>query len=65
MNLAGQKIDAGQQADSAMALVFMIAAEGRMHAGFGRQVRSRRGDRLDAGLLVIGDDGHRVAWPRL
>ena len=46
MNLAGEKIDAGQQADRAVTLVFMIAAEGRVCAGFGRQVRGRRGDRL-------------------
>ena len=48
MNLAGEKIDAGQQADRAVTLVFMITAEGRVHAGFGRQVRGRRCDRLDA-----------------
>jgi len=44
-----------------MALILMIAREGRVLAGFGRQVRSRGRDRLDAGLLVIGDDRHRVA----
>src|SRR5260370_25639815 len=53
VNLAGEKIDAGQQADRTVTLVFMIAAEGCMYARFGRQVRGRRGDRLDAGLLVI------------
>jgi hypothetical protein len=36
-----------------VALVFVIAREGRMHAGLGRQVRSRRGERLNAGLLVV------------
>ena len=39
----------------------MIACEGGVLAGLGRQVRSRGGDRLDAGLLVIGDDRHRIA----
>ena len=33
-----------------------------MDAGFRRQVRRRRADRLHAGLLIIRDDGHRVAW---
>jgi hypothetical protein len=61
VNLAGEKIDAGQQADRAVTLVFMIAVEGRVYARFGRQVRGRRGDRLDTGLFVIGDDGHGIA----
>ena len=43
VNLTGDEVDAGQQTDRAMALVFMIAAEGRVCAGFGRQVRGRRG----------------------
>src|SRR5208337_1851207 len=55
VNLAGQQVDAGQQTDRAVALILMIAREGRVLAGLGRQVRSRRRDRLDAGLLVIGD----------
>src|SRR6266478_4586550 len=61
VNLAGEQIDAGQQADRAMTLVFMIAREGRMGAGLGRQIRRRRGNRLDAGLFVIRDDRHRIA----
>jgi hypothetical protein len=32
MDLAGHKVDAGQQADRAEALIFMIAGERRMHA---------------------------------
>src|SRR5262249_49906377 len=55
VNLAGQQIDAGQQTDRAMALVFMIASKGRVNVRFGRQVRRRRCDRLDARLLVVGD----------
>ena len=61
MNLAGDEIDPGQQADRAVALVFMLAGEGRMHARLGRQVRGGRCDRLNAGLLVVGDDRHRLA----
>ena len=61
VDLAGEQIDAGQQADRAMTLVFMIAREGLMDAGFGRQVRGRGGERLDTGLLVIGNDRHRIA----
>src|SRR6516164_5493392 len=45
-------------ADCAVALIFMIARERRVQAGLGRQVRSRRGDRLDTGLFVIGNDRH-------
>jgi hypothetical protein len=38
VNLPGQQIDAGQKADGAMALVFMITPEGRMHGSTLRQV---------------------------
>src|SRR5215472_4621106 len=38
VNLPGQQIDAGQKADGAMALVFMITPEGRMRAGLRRQI---------------------------
>jgi hypothetical protein len=37
VNLAGNKVDAGQQADRAVALVFMVAGEGRMNTGLGRR----------------------------
>ena len=61
VNLAGEQIDAGQQTDRAVALVFMIARGSGMHAGLGRQVRGRVGDCLDTGLLVIGEDRNRIA----
>ena len=61
VNLTAEQIDAGQQADRAVTLVFVIAREGRMGARVGRQIRRRRGNRLDAGLLVVGDDRHRIA----
>ncbi len=61
VNRAGEQVDAGQQADRAVAFIFMIAREGRVRAGLGRQIRGGRGDRLDAGFFVIGDDRHRVA----
>jgi hypothetical protein len=60
VNLASQQIDAGQQTDGAVTLVFMIAREGRCTPGSG----GRSGlccDRLDTGLLVIGDDRHCIA----
>src|SRR5215468_5363898 len=47
MNLTGQQIDASQQTDGAVALIFMIAREGRLHARLRRQVRGGVGDRLD------------------
>ena len=46
VNLAGQQIDAGQQADRATTFVFMIAGEGRVSARLGRQVRRGRRNRL-------------------
>ena len=68
VNLAGKEVDPGQQTDRAVALILVVAREGRVLAGLGRQVGSRGGDRLDAGLLIIGDDRHRIArlllcWP--
>src|SRR5262252_4645195 len=61
VNLAGEQIDTGQQTDCAIALVLVIAREGRMFAGLRRQVRSGRSERLNARLLVVGDDRHRIA----
>ena len=57
MDLAGKQVDAGQQADCAVALICMIAREGRVQAGDGRQVEGGGYNRGDAGLLIIGDDG--------
>lgn len=65
MDLAGQQIDACQQTERAMALVLVIPGEGRMDAGFGRQVGSRRGDGLDAGLFIARDDRNPFALARL
>jgi len=50
MDLAGDKVYAGQQADRAVALVLKLARETRMHARFGRQVRGGRCDRLKPGF---------------
>jgi len=38
MDFAGDEIDPGQQADRAVALVFKLAGEGRVHARLWRQV---------------------------
>jgi hypothetical protein len=54
MDFPGEKIDAGEQRDGAMALVYVIAREALMCARCGRQVRRRIGDRLNAELFVIG-----------
>src|ERR1700730_759215 len=65
MDLPGEQINPGQQAERAMALVLMIARECRVGAGYRRQIRCCRSDRLDSRLLVIGDDRHRLArFPR-
>jgi hypothetical protein len=53
MDLASEEVDAGQQADRAVALVFVLAGEGRMHAGLGRQVRGCGCDRLDARKIQL------------
>jgi hypothetical protein len=61
VNLTGEQVNTGQQTDSAIAFIFVIAREGRVHAGLGWQVRRRVGDRLNTWLLVIGDDRHGMA----
>src|SRR5947207_15857782 len=61
MDFAGQQIDTSQQTERAMAPVFMIPGEGRMDAGFGRQIGSRRRDGLNAGLFIARDDRNRLA----
>ena len=65
VNPAGDKIDPSQQTDCAVALVFVLAGKGRVHAGLWRQIGGGSGNRLDAWLLVVRDDRHRVAWPAL
>src|ERR1700730_174638 len=62
VHLAGQQVDAGKQADRAVALVFVVACEGCMQAWFGRQIGCRRCDRLDTRLLIVGDYGYRIGW---
>ena len=49
VNITGEQIDAGQQADRAVTFVFMIAREGCMGSRLGRQIRRCRRNRLDAG----------------
>src|SRR5215475_8576679 len=61
VNLSGEQINTGQQTNSAMAFVFVIACEGRMHAGLGWQVRRRIGDRLNAWLFIIRNDRDGIA----
>src|SRR5215469_18479642 len=45
VNLAGEQIDTGQQTDCAIALVLVVACEGRVAA----RLRGRRSERLNAG----------------
>lgn len=62
MDLAGQEIDPGKQAQRAVAPGLVIAREGRMDAGFRRQVRRRRAGLLSfCRRIIIRDDGHRAA----
>ena len=60
VDLAGEQIDPGQQAERAMAFVLMIPREARMAAWHWRQIRCRRGDGLDSRLLVVRDDRDRL-----
>src|SRR5258708_11357373 len=60
VDLPREQIDPGQQAERAMALVLMIAREGRVGARNGRQIRRRRCESLDSWLLIVGDDRHRL-----
>src|SRR6478672_3733882 len=60
VDLAGEQINPGQQAERAMTFVLMIAREGRMNVRHGWQIRRRRSDDLDARLLVVGDDRCRL-----
>src|SRR3984893_5884166 len=61
VGLPSEQNDPGQQAERAMALVLMIAREGRVGARNGRQIRRRRCESLDSWLLIVGDDRHRLA----
>ena len=60
MDLPGEQIDPGQQAQRAMALVLMIARKGGVDARHWRQIRCRRRDGLDPRLLVVRDDRDRL-----
>src|ERR1700726_890442 len=61
MNLPGEQIDPGQQAERAMAFVLMITREGRVDAGYRRQIGRGCCDGLDSRFFVIGDDRYRLA----
>ena len=54
MNLPGEQIDPGQQTERAMAFVLMITREGRVDAGYRRQIGRGCCDGLDSRFFVIG-----------
>src|ERR1700730_6501727 len=60
VDLPREQINPGQQADSAVAFVLMIAREGRVNAGLGRQIGCCRCDGLDSRLFIVRDDRHRL-----
>ena len=60
MNLSGKQINPSQQAERTVPFVLMITCESRVHAGVGRQIGRGRCDGLDAGFLIIRDDGYRL-----
>ena len=57
MDMTTKQIDARHQGHGAVPLILVIAHHGRATARQWRQIRRGRADRLDAGLLVVGDDG--------
>src|SRR5947209_16022375 len=57
MDVTGEQIDTGHQGQGAVALILVIAHHGRAGAGQWRAIRRGRTDRLDAGFLVIRDQG--------
>src|ERR1700730_10944607 len=61
VNLAGEKVNAGQEAHRTVALVFIVARKTWVGAGLGRQVRALGGDGLNPWLLIVRDDRHRFA----
>src|SRR5438309_5810162 len=56
MHVAGEQINAGQQTQRAMALVLMIASEGRVRPWLWRQVGGGAADCLDVRLLIMRND---------
>jgi hypothetical protein len=50
MDIAGDAVDASQQPDRAVALIFVLTCEGRVRAGHGRQARSDACDCLMPGF---------------
>src|SRR4051795_4229381 len=61
MDVTVEQIDTGHQGQGAVALVLVIAHHGRAGAGQWRAIRRGRTDRLDAGFLVIRDEGEAAA----
>lgn len=61
MHMAGERVDAGQQAQRAVALVLVVARERRMRAWPRRQVGRGVADRLNAPVLVprVKPEGRR------
>src|SRR5204863_1716839 len=65
MDLAGEQINPGQQAQRALTFVFMITREGGVDAGYGRQIGRRCCNGLDSRFFIIGHDSYRLArFPR-
>src|SRR5438874_5510437 len=61
VDLSGEQIYPGQQAERAMAFVLMIPRKGGVDAGLRRQIRRRGRDGLNSRLLVARDDRHRFS----
>src|SRR5438309_5956437 len=61
MDVTGEQIDPGHQGQGAVTLVLVIAHHGRAGAWQWRAIRRGRTDRLDAGFLVIRDEGEAAA----
>src|SRR5437588_151009 len=61
MDVTSEQIDTCHQGQGAVALVLVIAHHRRAGAGQWRAIRRCRSDRLDAGFLVVRNDGEGAA----
>src|ERR1700751_338030 len=60
-DVTGEQIDTGHQGQGAVALVLVISHHDRAGAGQWQAIWRGRTDRLDAGFLVIRDEGEAAA----
>src|SRR5947209_10419168 len=60
VDFTGEQINPGQQRERPIALILVIAREGRVDAGLGRQIRRGVANGLNSRLFVLRDDHNRL-----